>query len=96
MADESQTCRNPEKAEQRKEQWLEYHGRVTGGIPGPFPFVLDLPIRFTEGIHKKARSLGVYKHSRGWLQGWKLPEDEEHRLLQIGDTEFILQRRPTH
>ena len=34
MADKSQACRNPEKAEQRKEQWLEYHDRVTGGIPG--------------------------------------------------------------
>ena len=84
------------KAELRKEQWLEYHDRVTGGIPGLFPFVLDLPIRFTEAIDKKSRELGVFKHSRSWLRGWKLPLEEETRLQQIHDPEVVLHGRPTH
>ena len=96
LADKSQESKNVEKAESRKEQWLEYHDRVTGGIPGLFPFVLDLPIRFTEAIDKKSRELGVFKHSRGWLRGWKLPPDEQARLEQIDDPEVVLQGRPTH
>ena len=65
LADQSQESKNALKAELRKGQWLQYHDRVTAGIPGLFPFVLDLPIRFTEAIDKKSRELGVFKHSRG-------------------------------
>ena len=54
-----------EKEELRKERWLEFHTRFTGGIPGLLPLVLDLPVRFTESIDKKSREMGVFKHSRG-------------------------------
>ena len=40
--------------------------------------------------------LGVFKHSSGWLRGWRLPPDEEIRLQQIQDPEVVLNKRPTH
>ena len=56
-----------EKEEARKERWLEFHDRFTGGIPGVLPFVRDLPVRFTESIDKRSREMGVFKHCRGIL-----------------------------
>ena len=81
--------------EDRKERWLEFHDRFTGGIPGLLPLVLDLPIRFTESIGKKAREMGVFKHSRGYIRGWVLPEAELARLASLDDKEVVLQLRPT-
>ena len=56
-----------EKEEARKERWLEFHDRFTGGIPGVLPLVRDLPVRFTESIDKRSREMGVFKHCRGVL-----------------------------
>ena len=83
-----------DKEELRKERWLEFHDRFTAGIPGLLPLVLDLPMRFTESINRKAREMGVFKHSRGILRGWKLPEEEESRLAALDDPEVVLVRRP--
>ena len=83
------------KQEARKERWLEFHDRFTGGIPGLLPLVLDLPIRFTESIGKKAREMGVFKHSRGYIRGWELPDAEVARLATMDDKEVVLQLRPT-
>ena len=43
------------KTNERKEQWLKFHERFTNGIPGLFPLVLNLPIRFTETPNKVAK-----------------------------------------
>ena len=94
LSDKTQASRSAEKEELRKEHWLEFNDRVTAGIPGLLPLVLNLPIRFTEAINKHSRELGVYKHSRGWLRGWALPEDEEARLQGLDDPEIVLKKRP--
>ena len=83
-----------DKEELRKERWLEFHDRFTGGIPGLLPLVLDLPVRFTESINATARRMGVFKHSRGILRGWDLPTEETERLTQMEDPEVVLCKRP--
>ena len=95
VADASLFSQNAGKMEQRRERWLEFHDRATGGIPGLLPLVLDLPVRFTEGLGKQAREQGVFKHSRGWLRGWELTPEETTRLEQLDDEEVVLYQRPT-
>ena len=63
-----------DKEELRKERWLELHDRMTGGIPGLLPLVVDLRLRFTESPNRESRVQGVFKHSRGTLLGWELSE----------------------
>ena len=76
-----------EKQELRKERWLEFHDRFTSGIPGVFPCVLDLPVRFTQTPQGPARELGVFTNARGWLRGWRLPDEEATRLSALADAE---------
>ena len=78
-----------EELEQRKARWLEFHDRKTSGIPGLLPLVLDIPMRFTEAPSKAAREMGVFKHARGWLRGWDLPEEELQRLNALDDREVV-------
>ena len=85
-----------EKHEERKERWMEFHDRFTGGIPGLFPLVLDLPVRFTDAPNASAREQGVFKNARGWLRGWDLTEEEKARLAEMTEPEVVLQRRPKH
>ena len=85
-----------EKHEERKERWMEFHDRFTGGIPGLFPLVLDLPVRFTDAPNASAREQGVFKNARGWLRGWDLMEEEQARLAEMTEPEVVLQRRPKH
>jgi hypothetical protein len=83
------------KEELRKERWLEFHDRFTGGIPGLLPLVVDLPIRFTESLGKAAREMGVFKHTRGILRGWELEAEEQQRMEDTAEPEVVLKRRPT-
>ena len=82
-----------EQEELRKERWLEFHDRYTNGIPGLLPLVTDLSIRFTEAINKKSREQGVFKHTRGILRSWVLPEEELQRLNDLEDPEVVLFKR---
>ena len=83
--------REKEGQEEWKERLLQYHDRATGGIMGLLPLVLDMPIRFTESLN---RDYGVYKHSRGWIRGWKLTDAEEQRLAHSEDPEIVLLEPP--
>ncbi len=83
-----------EEKEFRKERWLEFHDRFTSGIPGVFPAVLDLPVRFTESVGREAREMGVFKHTRGILHGWELEQEEKERLANTTLSEVVLKRRP--
>ena len=84
-----------ESAQKRKEKWLQYHERFTNGIPGLFPCVLGLPVRFTDSPTAAARAQGIFKHARGILVGWELPEEEQQRLDLLGDSsEVVLKKRP--
>ena len=80
--------------EEKKEKWLQLHDRHTSGIPGLFPAVIGLPIRFTESIDKSSREQGVFKHSRGILVGMKLFDKERARLEELVDNEVVLKQRP--
>ena len=86
----------PEQEEARRERWLEYHERATSGIPGLLPLILDLPIRFTDAPRGKAREQGIFKHTRGILRGWDLPQAEATRIASIdADTrQIVLKLRP--
>ena len=88
--------RTSEQSESRKERWLEFHDRFTSGIPGLFPLVLDLPVRFTDTPNALARTQGVFKNARGWLRGWELHEDELKRLETMSEPEIVLVRRPRY
>ena len=83
-----------EKEELRKERWLDFHDRYTNGIPGLPPLVVDLPIRFTEAIDERSREQGVFKHTRGFLRSWELPEDELTRINALDEPEIVLYKRP--
>ena len=89
------TGESEEKREASKERLLKYHDRHTGGIPGLLPLVVNLPIRFTEAIDRVAKEQGVFKHTRGVLRGWEIPEEEADRVQQLTEWEIVLQRRPT-
>ena len=39
--------------------------------------------------------MGVFKHSRGYIRGWVLPDAEIARLATMDDKEVVLQLRPT-
>ena len=80
-----------DKEEERKERWLEFHDRFTGGIMGLLPLVFGMPVRFTDTMH---REWGVFKHSRGTLQGWELTEAEKNQTDALDDPEIVLEQRP--
>ena len=74
---------------------MEYHERFTNGIPGLFPCVVDLPVRFTDSPSAAAREQGIFKHARGFLRGWELPDEELQRVDAFGDApEVVLKKRP--
>ena len=83
-----------EKREEAKERLLKYHDRETGGIPGLLPLVKNLLIRFTDALGRAAKEQGVFKHTRGILHGWELPEFENERVKLLTDWEIVLQKRP--
>ena len=60
------------------------------------PLVLDLPIRFNDAPNGKAREQGVFKHTRGILRGWDLPEEKEERISNIDSetNQIVLKLRP--
>ncbi len=82
------------KMEERRERWLEYRDRATAGIPGLLPLVLDMPVRFTEAVDPKSRRMGVFKHARGVLRGWELPEAEAARVAASDAPEVVLRQQP--
>ena len=84
-----------ERAEQRKEDWLQLPSARTSGIPGLLPLVQDLPIQFTETPDKASREKGVFKNARGWLRGWELEPEEAERIKKMPqEPEIVLKRRP--
>ena len=85
-----------QRRESRKDDWLGLHDRRTGGIPGLLPFALDMPVRFTDAIDKASREMGVFKHCRGILRGWQLPEEEAKRVEESQDAEVVLNSWPLY
>ena len=83
-----------ERLEQLKEEWLQLPSARTSGIPGLFPLVKDLPVRFTDSPDKQARERGVFKNAKGVLRGWELPPEESERLSTCGEPEVVLRHRP--
>ena len=84
-----------ERAERNKENYLQLPHQRCGGIPGLFPMVEGLPVRFTDTPDRKAREVDVFKNARGWLRGWALEDTEKERIGQLTDAEVVLQRRPS-
>ena len=94
ITDKTTTNCSKIKEEDRKERWLEFHDRFTGGVPGLLPLAIDLPIRFTEQIDKRSREQGVFKHARGIVRDWQLPEAETLRLAKTEEPEIVLKTFP--
>ena len=82
------------QSQQAVESWLTFDDRKTAGIPGFFPAVLDLPVRFTCEPTPGDRLKGVFTNARGWLRGWELTTEEEHRIAELPDAEIALRERP--
>ena len=97
---DSAHARAADKEELRKERWLEFHDRFTSGIPGLLPLILDLPVRFTESLGKEAREMGIFKHTRGIIRGWQMPEPQEQdtaedqAAAEAEAAEIVLRKRP--
>ena len=64
------------------ESWLTYDDRKTAGIPGFFPAVLDLPVRFTCEPRPGDRLKGVFTNAQGWLRGSELTAEEDERIAK--------------
>ena len=77
-----------------QQRWLTLDDRKTAGIPGFFPLILDLPIRFTQEPTSGDRLKGVFTNARGWLRGWTLPDKEQERVGGTDDHELALCQRP--
>ena len=69
-----------DKEEMWKERWLELSDRQCGGIPS-----LLFLFRFTEAITARSRAVGIFKHARGVLVGWKVTKAEEDRIVTMDD-----------
>ena len=52
-----------------QDNWLTRDDRSTAGIPGLFPFVLNLPVRFTQEPDRGDRLKGVFTNAHGRLVG---------------------------
>ena len=79
-----------------QDNWLTRDDRSTAGIPGLFPLVLNLPVRFTQEPDRGDRLKGVFTNAHGRLVGWTLPSEEEKRVSECDDAEVALHLRPTH
>ena len=82
-----------ENSQKRKERWLEYHERFTNGIPGLFPCVIDLPVRFTDSPSAAAREQGIFEHARGILHGWELAKETLERVDAFGDAPEVVLKK---
>ena len=82
---------SPEDIAWMQETFLERHDRDTSGIPGIFPLVYNLPMRFT--AHKD-REGGAFKNTQCKLVGWELPPEEEARVAAIQENEITLRVMP--
>ena len=52
-------------------------------------------MRFTDSPTAAAREQGIFKHARGFLRGWELPDEELQRVDAFGDApEVVLKKRP--
>ena len=76
------------------QSWLTKDDKHTAGIPGFFPAVLDLPVRFTCEPTPGDRLKGVFTNARGWLRGWELTPTEEERISKLPHAELALYERP--
>ena len=63
-------------------RWLQLHDRQTGGIPGLFPLVKDLPLQFTTTYDREA---GQFKFTRCTLWGWQLQKVDAERCAANSD-----------
>ena len=75
---------------------MTFHHRYTGGIPGLFPLVLDLPVRFTE-TPRNGHHCGVFKNTQGRIKGWCLHEEDARyvdKLDCIHEHELVLKKLP--
>ena len=81
-------------AEAIRKSWLTFDDRRTAGIPGLFPLILNLPIRFTQEPDSGDRLKGVFTNARGWIRGWTLADTEQQRVDASNDHELALLQRP--
>ena len=77
--------------EARKQYYLQLHDGKTGGIPGIFPCLINLPVKFTDSLR---RDLGIFKHAKGILRGWEFTEEEAARVALIEAPEIVLKNWP--
>ena len=77
----------------KRNQWLQKHDQDTAGIPGLFPAVRGMPIRFTATVDREKQ---IFKHTRGVLKGWELERVDQERLRQYTEQEFVCDLMPKY
>jgi hypothetical protein len=79
-------------SEHQRRQWLRLHDQQTAGIMGLLPLVRGMPVRFTATVDK---ARGLFKNTRGTLQGWCLEDIDIERLRgDPGAAEMTLRWTP--
>ena len=83
----------PEALASRREHWLHYHDRYTGGVMGILPLVIDMPMRFTE---TESRDAGAFKRTRCVLKEIVVDPEEQERIEACDDAEIALCHQPKY
>ena len=88
--------RRQASVEERKERWLGFHDRHTSKIPGLLPFVLDVPVRFTQAPNVEAKTARRL-HEQAGLATWlgATPPKRKPVLAATKGPKVVLNRRPT-
>ena len=80
-----------ESLHKARQRWWQLHDQQTGGIPGLFPLVPELPVQFTNTY---AREDHIFKFTRGCIWGWELQPLDAAIVEGSSDPELILNRLP--
>ena len=80
-----------EALSRNRKHWLRRHDQQTNGLPGVFPCVFNLPVRFTHSVDPERK---IFKFTVGRLLGWELQDVDHARVQACTDAEMVLKRLP--
>ena len=80
-----------ERLKDLRRQWLQKHDQDTAGIPGLFPAMKEMPVRFTATLDRQRQ---IFKHTRGQVVGWQLDALDLQRSHGACEAEFVCEKTP--
>ena len=82
-----------DELQKKKQSWLRYHARKTGGIMSICPCCYNMPLRITHGNGYLYKEYGVHNGATCILKGWEL-DDTDLGSLDGGAKQIVLRALP--